>query len=292
MPPPRPGGCRTRVTPIIPILTAYLTSRYRSLTYGLHRCITSMYDIAHIDRPVMRRRNGALDRGSRGSCRVPGGQRGCRPRTGRLHPGVGRGVQRVVLADRRDRADHVRDRLRRHLLADPGAQRLERQPPRPAGHPAVPARGSQRPARATGREPASQIRLLRRHRPGRGVDGRVRLGGLDHPAAGRQVPAAGLPAAGRRHRHVPGPPIRHPRLQQRRPAVLPLRHPRQGAQETAHDLGAAAVAGRQGSPQVPPRRVRGHAPRRSSRRAGRSSPPTGRRSRSTRRRPSAASSSW
>ena len=92
------------------------------------------------------------------------------------------------------RADHVRDRLRRHLLAHPGAQRLERQPPRPAGHPAVPARRGQRPARPAGRQPAGHSRCLRRHRPGRGLDGRVRLGGLDHPAAGRQFPLRGLPA--------------------------------------------------------------------------------------------------
>ena len=218
-------------------------------------------------------------------------------------PAAGAATQRVVLADQRDRADHVRDRLRRHLLAHPGAQRLEREPPRPAGHPAVPARSRQRPARATGRQPASQIRHLRRHRPGRGVDGRVRLGGLDHPAAGRQVPAAGLPAAGRHHRHVPGPPVRGPRLQQRRPALLPLRHPRQGAPEAARDLGCSCS---RWPPRWRPsttwtgtrprsrrtRASRSTSPRRSSRRAGRSSPPTAPRSRSTRRRPSAGSSSW
>ena len=158
---------------------------------------------------------------------------GCTPASGAASSSAGgqagqaarRRVGRVAVADLRDRADHVRDRLRRHLLADPGAQRLERQPPRPAGHPAVPAGGGQRPARAAGRQPAGQIRRLRRHRPGRGVDGRVRLGGLDHPAPGRQVPAGGLPAAGRRHRPVPGPAVRGPLLQQRRPALLPLRHP-------------------------------------------------------------------
>ena len=79
------------------------------------------------------------------------------------------------------------------------------------------------------------------------------------PLPASKFPLQDFLRAGRRHRHVPGPAVRGPRLQQRRPALLPLRHPRQGAPEAAHDLGAAAVAGDQGGPQVPPRRVRGHA---------------------------------
>ena len=259
----------------------------------------------------MRRRNGALDRGY--SRRLPRALRSpwppssrwpaARPRRGRRparpagpagSPSLTSGIGPITFAIGSDDISWL----------TPVLNAWNAQPPRPAGHPAVPARGGQRPARAAGRQPAGQIRRLRRHRPGRGVDGRVRLGGLDHPAAGRQVPAGGLPAAGRRHRPVPGPPVRDPLLQQRRPALLPLRHP----QAKAHQKPPTTWAQLQSlAAKVAPKyhlvRLRGHAravrgPHRQLRRVG---PVGGRvdpvprrhaRSRWTRRRPWPASASW
>ena len=175
--------------------------------------------------------------------------------------------------------------------------------PEPEGHPAAAPRGLQRPAGPAGREPAGQERRVRRHRHGRHLDRGVRLERLDHPAAGEPVPAGRLPQARRRHRHVPGPAVRRPRLQQRRSALLPQGHPRQGGPAAAHDLGPAAAARRDGGPEVRARRVRRHVrpvrgPHGQLRRGGpvgregRSSPRTAPRSRWTRPRRSTGWTSW
>ena len=197
-----------------------------------------------------RRRHEACDTRYRGPCGgapVPHGLHGGR-RPGRRPGPVGG----------RDRPDHRRHRQGQLRLAAGRDHRLEPGPPRPEGHPAAAARGGQRPAGPAGRQPAGQERPVRRHRHGRHLDRRVRLERLDHPPAAEPVPARRLPQASRRHRHVPGPPVRGARLQQRGSPLLPQGHPRQGGPAAPQDLGPAAAARQDRGAQVRALRVRRH----------------------------------